>query len=74
MSPGGGDETPTLGKGATTPMSRSRSPLAMLALALLMALVGAGLQTTASAQDEVTLRVWDQFTGPEGTVVDKIYD
>ncbi|MDP9364388.1 MAG: extracellular solute-binding protein [Chloroflexota bacterium] len=55
-------------------MSRSRSPLAMVALALLLALVGAGVQTTASAQDEVTLRVWDQFTGPEGAVVDQIYE
>ena len=55
-------------------MSRSRSPLAMVALAALLVLVGAGMQTTASAQEEVTLRVWDQFTGPEGAVVDQIYE
>ncbi len=55
-------------------MSRSRSPLAMVGLALLLVLLGAGVQTTASAQEEVTLRVWDQFTGPEGAVVDQIYE
>src|SRR5262245_35932343 len=27
-----------------------------------------------SAQDAVTLRVWDQFTGPEGEVVEAVYD
>lgn len=53
---------------------RSRSPLAMIAMAALMAFGGAGARL-ASAQDEaVTLRVWDQFTGPEGAVVDQIYE
>ena len=55
-------------------MSRSRSPLAMVGLALLLVLLGAGVQPTASAQEDVTLRVWDQFTGPEGAVVDQIYE
>ena len=38
-------------------MSRSRSPLVMVGLALLLVLLGAGVQTTAAAQEEVTLRV-----------------
>jgi len=55
-------------------MFRSRSPRATAALVLLLALLGVAPQMAGSAQEEVTLRIWDQFTGPESEVVDQIYE
>ena len=55
-------------------MFRSTSPLTTVTFALLLALLGAAPQIAGSAQEEVTLRVWDQFTGPESEIVDEIYD
>ena len=55
---------------------RTRSPLATVALLVLLALLGAAPTAgTARAQDPVELLVWDQFTGPNVTdVVDAIYE
>jgi len=57
-------------------MVRSRWRLAMLGIALVLMVQGIGLATaTVAAQDEeITLRVWDQFTGPESEIVDSIYE
>jgi raffinose/stachyose/melibiose transport system substrate-binding protein len=44
---------------------------AMVTLVFLLA--SAGLGSHASAQEGVTLRVWDQFTGPEGEALEQIY-
>lgn len=44
---------------------------AVMAAALL---VQSLMSWTAAAQDAVSLRVWDQFTGPEGDVVETVYD
>lgn len=56
-------------------MFRSRSPLVMLALALVLTLCGTGLRSvTTAAQDKVELRVWDQFTDAgESDIADAIY-
>jgi ABC-type glycerol-3-phosphate transport system substrate-binding protein len=56
-------------------MFQSRPVIVSAALALLLGLLAVGPQVVAAAQDdeEVTLRVWDQFTGPESSVVDSIY-
>ena len=51
-------------------LSLSRSlPAALLVLLLVL---GAAPRF-ATAQAPVTLRVWDQFTGPEGATVDAVY-
>lgn len=52
----------------------SNTRLLPAVLACVMVLVSAGFSVRAgSAQDTVTLLVWDQFTGPESDVVDDIY-
>ena len=53
-------------------MVRTRSPIVGIVLVLAILGVLPGLGT--AAQDEVELRVWDQFTGPESEVVDQIYE
>jgi raffinose/stachyose/melibiose transport system substrate-binding protein len=54
-------------------MARRRHPLLSLAIVMLLALAGTGLRP-AVAQDQVELRVWDQFTSPESSdAADAIY-
>ncbi|HEU0115561.1 MAG TPA: extracellular solute-binding protein, partial [Thermomicrobiales bacterium] len=57
-------------------MPRSRRWVAPVAIfALLLSMMAGPLFGTARAQDQVTLRVWDQFTGePGNTVAQGIYD
>jgi len=46
-----------------------------LAVALLAAVTLLGIAPAGGrAQDQVELRIWDQFTGPESAVVDDIYE
>ncbi len=55
-----------------------RSRFAMIGIVLVLMLQGLGLSTAtlarAAQDEEITLRVWDQFTGPESEIVDSIYD
>lgn len=56
-------------------MMRSRLRVPVVALAVLMVLTAAGARVgPARAQDDITLTVWDQFTGPESDVLDAIYE
>ena len=54
-------------------MSSPRSAI-VSALLVLMTLALVAMPRTSAAQEQVTLRVWDQFTGPEGEAVDAVYD
>ena len=54
-------------------MPRPR-PAAVAALIAIFALLGAFVPHPGAAQETVTLRVWDQFTGPEGDAVQHVYD
>src|SRR3954471_461317 len=53
----------------SSPRSAVVSALLVLLTVAAMLVPGAG-----AAQEQVTLRVWDQFTGPEGEAVDAVYD
>jgi raffinose/stachyose/melibiose transport system substrate-binding protein len=53
-------------------MVRSHSLIGVIAIVLVATLFGSGFRATAQ-DEEVTMRVWDQFTGPESEVVDQIY-
>ena len=45
-----------------------------LPILLVAALLGfSAAPLSRAAQEPVTLRVWDQFTGPEGEAVDAVY-
>lgn len=55
-------------------MSRSRPTMLSVTIGVLIVVLAAGpLLSTAQAQEQIELRVWDQFTGPESEFVDAIY-
>ena len=53
-------------------MLHPRLTVASAALLILYLFFGA-TTGSAKAQESVTLKVWDQFTGPEGEAVDAVY-